>query len=98
MTESRRLCALALAGPPAAAPGLVGAPPAIGALAAPGGVFDSAPGTPAAPPAPFDDSESCWLRTVAPSLFWFGLKFSDVDSDWLKSMSAVTWARTFSAP
>ena len=71
----------------------------IGAVAGTGGWFDSAPGTPAAPLlALLVDSSVCWLRIAALFGGWFGLNVSEVCSVCVKSMLAVTCARTFSAP
>ena len=72
-----------------------------GAVAAIGGWFDAAPGTPLAstPPLAPPWSVVCWLRieTLA-SAPWFGLNSSDVASVCEKSTSAVTLARRLSWP
>ena len=72
-----------------------------GAVAAIGGWFDAAPGTPLAsapPPAP-PCSVVCWLRIeMLASAPWFGLNSSEVASVCEKSTSAVTLARRLSWP
>ena len=72
-----------------------------GAVAATGGWFDAAPGTPlgiAPAAAPFC-SETCWLRiALRASAPWFGLNSSEVASLCEKSISAATVARRLSRP
>ena len=72
-----------------------------GAVAAIGGWFEAAPGTPlgSAPPAAPPCSVVCWLRieTLA-SAPWLGLNSSEVASVWEKSISAATVARRLSWP
>jgi hypothetical protein len=72
-----------------------------GAVAATGGWFDAAPGTPLGRPvpAPAPCSLVCWLRiAMLAALPWLGLNSSEVASVCEKSMSAATVARRLSAP
>ena len=74
--------------------------PVSGAVAASGGWFDAAPGTPVGVAAALPCcSLVAWLliATVA-SAPWFGLKASEVASLCVKSTSAVTLARRLSRP